>query len=224
MSNGAEESPEHSPVHAPLPIKTFVTSVARIEQLAHPFTRVTFRGGDLEHFQSIGPDQFLYLLLPPAGQSDLTIDATFEWSQYQTMPESQRPIGAYYTVRHHRPDAAELDIDIVRHGHEGQVGRWLNQCQARRPRRIVGSANGLQPTALDTSAAAPGRRNRTPSNRRDSRSWTHRSVRRSNRRARPRHHPQSPRSQRTDCHAARAHKGEQVQTPRRPERTATNAG
>ncbi len=77
MSNEAEETP----VHAPLPIKTFITSVARIEQLSHPFTRVTFRGGDLVHFRSIGPDQFLYLLLPPAGRKDLTIDAAFEWSQ-----------------------------------------------------------------------------------------------------------------------------------------------
>ena len=125
MSN----APEESPVHAPLPIKTFVTSVARIEQIAHPFTRVTFRGGDLEHFRPIGPDQFLYLLLPPAGRRNLTIDATFEWSQFQAMPESERPIGAYYTVRYHRPDVNELDIDIVRHGQEGQVGGWLRQVQ-----------------------------------------------------------------------------------------------
>ena len=148
MSSQAEESPEHSPVHAPLPIKTFVTSVARIQQLAHPFTRVTFRGGDLEHFQSIGPDQFLYLLLPPAGRSDLTIDATFEWSQYQTMPESERPLGAYYTVRHHRPDAAELDIDIVRHaheGHEGKVGRWLKHAKPGDPVALWGPRMAYSP-------------------------------------------------------------------------------
>lgn len=125
MSNEAEETP----VHAPLPIKTFITSVARIEQVAHPFTRVTFRGGDLAHYRSIGPNQFLYLLLPPAGRRDLTIDAAFEWGQYLAMPESERPIGAYYTVRHHRPDMAEVDIDIVRHGHEGQVGTWLKQAR-----------------------------------------------------------------------------------------------
>ena len=141
MSNDAEESP----VRGPLPIKTFVTSVARIEQLAHPFTRVTFRGGDLAHFRSIGPDQFLYLLLPPAGRSELTIDATFEWSQYQEMPESERPIGAYYTVRHHRPDLAEVDIDIVRHGHEGQVGSWLNQAQPGDPVALWGPRMAYNP-------------------------------------------------------------------------------
>ncbi|MCY3569385.1 MAG: siderophore-interacting protein [Chloroflexi bacterium] len=141
MSNEAEETP----VHAPLPIKTFITSVARIEQLAHPFTRITFRGGDLAHFRSIGPDQFLYLLLPPTGRKDLTIDAAFEWSQYQAMPESEQPIGAYYTVRHHRPDVTELDIDIVKHGHEGQVGTWLKQAGPGDPVALWGPRMAYAP-------------------------------------------------------------------------------
>ena len=134
------EAAQETPVRAPLPIQTFVTSVARIEQRAHPFTRVTFRGGDLVHFRPIGPDQFLYLLLPPAGRTDLTIDASFEWSQYQQMPERERPIGAYYTVRHYRANEAEIDVDIVRHGHDGQVGTWLRQ---------VGPGN---PVALDSAS------------------------------------------------------------------------
>ncbi len=141
MSNEAEETP----VHAPLPIKTFITSVARIEQLAHPFTRITFCGGDLAHFRPIGPDQFLYLLLPPVGRRELTIDAAFEWSQYQAMPESERPIGAYYTVRHHRPDVTELDIDIVRHGHEGQVGTWLKQAGPGDPVALWGPRMAYAP-------------------------------------------------------------------------------
>ena len=74
--------------------------MARIERGGHPFTRVTFRGGDLAHFSPIGPDQFLYLLLPPAGRRELTIDAGFNWDQFREMPEAERPIGAYYTVRH----------------------------------------------------------------------------------------------------------------------------
>ena len=138
-------APEESPVRAPLPVKTFVTSVARIEQLAHPFTRVTFRGGDLVHFRSIGPDQFLYLLLPPAVRGTLTVDATFDWSHYQAMPVSERPIGAYYTVRHHRPDVAEVDIDIVRHGHEGQVGTWLKQAQPGAPVALWGPRMAYNP-------------------------------------------------------------------------------
>lgn len=144
MSDAAEASP----VRAPLPTSTFVTSVARIEQLARPFTRVTFRGGDLVHFRSIGLDQFLYLLLPPAGRRHLTIDARFEWSQYQAMPESERPIGAYYTVRHHRPDVAELDIDIVKHGHEGQVGSWLKQARPGDPVALWGPRMAYAPPSM----------------------------------------------------------------------------
>ncbi len=141
MSNAQDESP----VDAPLSIKTFITQVARIEHIGHPFTRVTFQAGDLVHFRPIGPDQFLYLLLPPAGRNTLTIDATFEWSQYQTMPESERPIGAYYTVRHHRPDLAEIDIDIVQHGHEGQVGTWLKQASPGDPVALRGPRMAFDP-------------------------------------------------------------------------------
>lgn len=139
------DAEQESPVQAPLPIKTFVTSVARIEQIAHPFTRVTFRGGDLAHFRSIGPDQFLYLLLPPAGGQELTIDSSFDWNQYQAMPELERPIGAYYTVRRHRPERAELDIDIVRHGHDGQVGAWLRQARPGAPVALWGPRMAYDP-------------------------------------------------------------------------------
>ena len=143
MANAEQETP----VRAPLPIKTFLTSVARIEPLDPPFTRVTFRGGDLVHFEPIGPDQFLYLLLPPAGRSELTIDSSFDWNRYREMPESERPIGAYYTVRHHRPDVAEIDIDIVRHGHEGQVGTWLRRARPGDPVALWGPRMAYAPLA-----------------------------------------------------------------------------
>ena len=146
MADAAQETP----VRAPLPLKTFVTSVRAIEQRQHPFTRVTFQGGDLSQFESIGPDQFLYLLLPPPGGADLTIDAGFSWSQYRTMPEEQRPVGAYYTVRHHRPDLTEVDIDIVRHGHVGQVGAWLNRAQPGDPVALWGPRMAYHPPPSTT--------------------------------------------------------------------------
>ena len=118
------EADEESPVRAPLPTATFVTSVARVEPVAHPFVRVTFGGGDLARFRTVGPDQFVYLLLPPPGRDRLTIDAGFVWDQYRSMAESERPVGAYYTVRHHRPEVAELDIDVLLHSDPGPASRW----------------------------------------------------------------------------------------------------
>ena len=141
MTNAEQESP----VRAPLPIKTFVTQVAQIEQITRPFTRVTFRGGDLVHFRSIGPDQFLYLLFPPAGRSELTIDSSFDWNQYREMPEAERPNGAYYTVRHHRPDQSEIEIDIVKHGHAGQVGTWLRHARPGDPVALWGPRMAYDP-------------------------------------------------------------------------------
>lgn len=141
MSNAQDESP----VYAPVPINTFITRVARVRQIGKPFTRVTFRSGDLERFRSIGPDQFLYLLLPPAGQSELTIDSSFDWDQYRNMNESERPVGAYYTVRHHRPETAEIDIDIVKHGHHSQVGGWLRNAGPGHPAALWGPRMAYNP-------------------------------------------------------------------------------
>ncbi len=61
------------------------------------------------------------------------------------MPESGRPIGAYYTGRHHRPDVTELDIDIVKHGHEGQVGTWLKQAGPGDPVALWGPRMAYAP-------------------------------------------------------------------------------
>ena len=91
-------------------IRTFLTSVVSVEDL-HPHLRqITFGGGDLATFSPLGPDTFLYLLLPPPGRTELTIDQGFTWSGYELMPEADRPVGAYYTLRRWRPDQQELDI------------------------------------------------------------------------------------------------------------------
>ncbi len=66
------------------------------------------------------------------------------------MPESKRPIGAYYTVRYHRPEVAELDIDIARHGHEGQVGTWLKQARPGDPVALWGPRMAYDPPMATT--------------------------------------------------------------------------
>jgi len=110
-------------------IKTFLTSVRCVSDVTPTVRRITFAGGDLELFECIGPDQFLYLLVPPPGRESLTIDQGFTWADYRTMPEEERPVGAYYTVREHRAEAGELDIDVVLHEPRGHGSSWAARAQ-----------------------------------------------------------------------------------------------
>lgn len=99
-------------------IRTFVTEVSAVADVHPRLRRITFKGGDLATFEPCGPDTFLYVLLPPPGRRELTIDQSFTWEAYATTPVEEQPVGGYYTVRAWRPDAQELDILCVLHDHD----------------------------------------------------------------------------------------------------------
>ena len=130
-------------------IPTHVTRVVATERLGPAYVRVTF-GGGLERFGSAGPDDFVYVLLPPPGRRELTIDTTFGWEQYATMPESERPVGAYYTVRHHRPDADELDCDVHLHDPAGIVSSWALHARPGDPVALWGPRTAWTPPSTTT--------------------------------------------------------------------------
>lgn len=50
-------------------IKTFLTEVRAVSYPVPRFARITFGVGDLEDFASLGPGEFVYVLVPPAGRS-----------------------------------------------------------------------------------------------------------------------------------------------------------
>jgi NADPH-dependent ferric siderophore reductase len=115
-------------------IRTFVTEVRRVEEVHPRLRRVTFGGGDLATFSPLGPDTFLYLLLPPPTHPDRVVDQSFSWEAVGRLPEDERPVGAYYTVSAWRPDAGEIDVLFVLHdtepGDGGHASRWA---EAARP-------------------------------------------------------------------------------------------
>jgi NADPH-dependent ferric siderophore reductase len=120
------------------PYTTFLTSVVRTKRLSPTFMRVTLGGGDLANFVPVGPDTFVYVLLPPYGRAELTIDASFTWELYKEMAEGERPSGAYYTVRAHRADVAEVDLDMVLHGDNGSGSAWAARAQPGDPVALWG--------------------------------------------------------------------------------------
>jgi len=104
-------------------IPTHLTEVIAATRISESFVRITFAGG-LDRFRPIGPDAFVYVLLPPPGRVDLPIETSFRWTDYYAMAEPDRPVGAYYTVRSFRADAGELDCDIYLHEPAGHGSRW----------------------------------------------------------------------------------------------------
>ncbi|MDY7106695.1 MAG: SIP domain-containing protein [Actinomycetota bacterium] len=128
-------------------IRTMLTSVAAVEDVHPHLRRITFRGGDLTTFRTLGPDTFLYVLLPPPGRDELTIDRSFTWEAYREMPDDVRPVGAYYTLRAWRPETAELDMLFVLHEPAGPASGWAASAKPGDPVALWGPREAFEPMA-----------------------------------------------------------------------------
>lgn len=127
--------------------RTFLTTVSAVADVNPHLRQITFRGGDLETFAPVGPDTFLYLLLPPPGRTELTIDQGFSWEAAREMPADEQPVGAYYTLRRWRPEQAELDILMVLHGDAGQASAWAERASVGDPVALWGPRTSWAPPA-----------------------------------------------------------------------------
>lgn len=105
------------------PPRVHLCEVVRTGRVTPSVHRVTLGGCGLARFPVAGADAFAYLLLPPAGRHDLTIGLDFDWGQVRSMPKDARPRGAYYSVRDHRPEVLEIDLEIVAHD-GGAASGW----------------------------------------------------------------------------------------------------
>ncbi len=131
-------------------IATHVTAVRATRSLTPGVRRLTL-GGGLEGYRSAGPDSFVYVLLPPPGRSALTVGPGFRWSEYVALPDDERPVGAYYTVRHHRPDDGEVDLDVVLHHDPGPAAGWAATAAPGDPVALWGPRTAYAPPS-DTEA------------------------------------------------------------------------
>lgn len=126
-------------------IRTFVTEVVAVRDL-HPHCRmITFAGEDLKGYRSAGPDSFAYLLVPPPGRQELSIDQSFSWEGYWQIPEEDRPVGAYFTVRQARPEVGEVDVLFVLHDTPGQASDWAKRARPGDPAALWGPRTAFEP-------------------------------------------------------------------------------
>ncbi|UDY35248.1 siderophore-interacting protein [Dermatobacter hominis] len=131
-------------------IRTMLTRVVRVVDEHPHLRRITFRGGDLDTFAPLGPDTFLYVLLPPPGRTELTIDQGFSWESVGDMPQDERPVGAYYSMREWRPDTKELDVLFVLHGDEGPASAWAQRAAPGDPVALWGPRTAYAPPPTTT--------------------------------------------------------------------------
>jgi NADPH-dependent ferric siderophore reductase len=153
MTTGTDTDGDEPAPLAPR-LRTHLTRVVRAEQRTPHVRRITLGGGDLATFAALpNPDQFVHLLLAPPGRSELTVDDAFTWEGFYAMSEADRPVGAYYTVRHHRPARAEIDIDVVLHGDGvsdgggvmGPASAWARSAQPGDPVALWGPRTTFTP-------------------------------------------------------------------------------
>lgn len=131
-------------------LRTYVTTVTETKEITPSLRQITF-GGGLEEFVSIGGDQFVYVLLPPRGASDLTIGTDFTWEAAREMSDDVRPTGAYYTVRSWRPEVGEIDAWFVLHGDTGAASAWATDVAPGAPAALWGPRTAYEPPATTSS-------------------------------------------------------------------------
>jgi NADPH-dependent ferric siderophore reductase len=137
-------------------MRTFVVEVLGVARPTPAVRRVTLGGAGLGSFRSPGADAFVYLLLPPDGRADLTVGPDFTWERYRAMARPERPVGAYYTVRAHRPERGELDLDVVLHQPDGPASRWAARARRGDPVAVWGPRVLHEPPPATTSFLLAG--------------------------------------------------------------------
>jgi NADPH-dependent ferric siderophore reductase len=128
-------------------IRTFVAEVVAVDDVHPHLRRITFGGPGLATFRPLGPDTFLYVLLPPPGRTELTIDESFSWDAFADMPEEDRPVGAYYTLRRWDPAAKRIEALFVLHGDEGPASAWASRAAIGDPAALWGPRSAFEPPA-----------------------------------------------------------------------------
>ncbi|MEV7012570.1 siderophore-interacting protein [Streptosporangium sp. NPDC051022] len=115
--------PQSTIVRHPLTYR--LLEVRRVVRITPSTVRVTFGGDALEGFREQSPTDHVKLCFAEPG-ADLPVPPVIENDMWVAAPVE--PITRDYTVRYHRPDVRELDVDMVVHG--GGVGSaWAERAE-----------------------------------------------------------------------------------------------
>lgn len=108
-------------------VEQFPMTVSAVRTLSEPVRRITFRAPEFGRFIPSGPDEYFALIFPARPGQDLVMPSTDRInvrSAVARIPEPERPVMRWYTVRARRPEAGEIDVDVVVHGDRGPGSAW----------------------------------------------------------------------------------------------------
>jgi NADPH-dependent ferric siderophore reductase len=119
------------------PYLGFRARVISVGSVTPNLLRVTLGGDQLAGAVSAGYDQRVKLLFPLNGDDSALPTGPSWYEDYRALPDDVRPVMRTYTVRRHRPEVAEFDIEFALHGASGPASAWAQRAQ---PGDVVGVA------------------------------------------------------------------------------------
>ncbi|MCR6486547.1 siderophore-interacting protein [Amycolatopsis sp. OK19-0408] len=116
-------------VERPAALTYHQARVTVVRPITPHMVRVTFAAASFGEVPPGAPDQYVKVFFPLPGQETPELPETgsdvMSWYRtYLAMPDGVRPPMRTYTVRAHRPAAAEIDVDFVLHGDSGPASAW----------------------------------------------------------------------------------------------------
>ncbi|MEV8637898.1 siderophore-interacting protein [Streptosporangium sp. NPDC051023] len=107
------------------PLVYRVLEVKRVRRITPGTVRITLGGRELADFREQAPTDHVKLCFAEPG-ADFPVPPTIENDTWVDAPVE--PVTRDYTVRHHRPDVLELDVDMVLHG-DGVGSAWAERAE-----------------------------------------------------------------------------------------------
>ncbi|WP_261164183.1 siderophore-interacting protein [Microbacterium sp. Marseille-Q6965] len=112
------------------PNRFFRGRVVRIQDLTPSFRRFTFTSDDMDEYADTGFDQRVKVVFPtPTATLDAMPDGEDWYVRWRELPAASRPPFRTYTTRAVRPEAREVDIDMVAHGVQGPASAWIESAR-----------------------------------------------------------------------------------------------
>lgn len=111
------------------PFRLFRAFVRDVAGVSPSLTRITFGGAELAGMTGGGLDQRIKLLFPRRGQARPCLPDDRDYRSVRALNEAVRPILRTYTLRAHRCEHDEFDVDFVLHGTNGPGSAFA--CRAR---------------------------------------------------------------------------------------------
>lgn len=101
-----------------------VTTVRQVHRVTPRMARITFGGEDLADFESNGTDQHVALYFY---EPHIVLPRPFTSEAAKALLPTAKPRLRRYTIRDHRPELAEVDMDFVLHGPDQLASGWAEQ-------------------------------------------------------------------------------------------------